>query len=313
MRFIIFGAGAIGGTIGGRLHQHGHDVTLIGRGRHYEALRDRGLVLQTPDGTSTLPIPVVDGPEGIDFRPDDVVILAMKTQDTPAALARLVACADPSPAIVCAQNGVENERLALRVFPDVYGMYVVVPATHLEPGVVHADSTPITGILDLGRYPSGTDRVADDIAAVLEASTFSARSDQAIMRWKYAKLLTNLANALEAAAGRDARAGELRAPARAEGKACLAAAGIEVASGEEQKARAGDLIQMRPIDGPGTTRGIVVAELGPPCRHHRDRLAQRRDRAARAAPRHRHPGQHLAAARRQPDGADRRPARVDRG
>ena len=41
MRFIIYGAGAIGGVIGGRLAEHGHDVALIVRGAHYEAIRDR--------------------------------------------------------------------------------------------------------------------------------------------------------------------------------------------------------------------------------------------------------------------------------
>jgi 2-dehydropantoate 2-reductase len=249
MRFIIYGAGAIGGAIGGRLHQHGYDTVLIARGRHLDALRQGGLVLRSPEGSATIEVPVVDGPERIAFQPGDVVVMAMKTQDTEAALGRLAAAAPPEIAVVCAQNGVENERLALRRFAQVYGMYVVLPATHLDPGVVLAQSTPVTGILDVGRYPSGVDRLAAEIAAALEGSTFSARADRAIMRWKYAKLLTNLVNAVQAICGPEARHRDLVRQLQAEGRACLAAAGIDVASGEEQKTRAADLVQLRPVAG----------------------------------------------------------------
>jgi 2-dehydropantoate 2-reductase len=249
MRFIVYGAGAIGGAIGGRLHQHGYETVLIARGRHLDALRDGGLVLRTPEETTTLRVPVAAGPEEVGLRPDDVVILAMKTQDTAAALTRLIAVAPPELAVVCAQNGVENERLALRCFTHVYGMYVVVPATHLEPGVVVAQSTPVTGILDLGRYPAGVDQVAEELAGALSASTFSARAETAIMRWKYAKLLTNLGNAVEAICGPEARNSDLVRQVQAEGKACLEAAGIEWAAGAEQKARAGELVRLRPVAG----------------------------------------------------------------
>ena len=57
MRYIIFGAGAIGGVIGARLHRAGKDVVLIARGRHLEAIRQSGLRLETPGGTETLQNP----------------------------------------------------------------------------------------------------------------------------------------------------------------------------------------------------------------------------------------------------------------
>ena len=169
MRFVVYGAGAIGGAIGGRLAQHGHDVVLIARGAHFEALRDHGLRLVDPDSEATVSVPAVDHPSAIDWKPDDVVILAMKTQDTEAALAALPFESDL--AIVCAQNGVENERIALRRFARVYTMCVMLPSTHLEPGVVAVSSAPITGLLDLGCYPHGVDDTATEIAAVLQGST----------------------------------------------------------------------------------------------------------------------------------------------
>ncbi len=68
MRYVIYGAGAIGGTIGARLAQHGHDVALIARGPHLEALRDDGLTLRTPDETVTQKIAVAGHPHEIDWR-----------------------------------------------------------------------------------------------------------------------------------------------------------------------------------------------------------------------------------------------------
>src|SRR5215468_15510 len=165
MRFVVYGAGAIGGVIGGRLFQHGHDVALIARGAHYEVMRDNGLRLVDPDTDVTLPVPVVDHPAALEWGPDDVVVLAMKTQDTAPALDALVAAgASPDMGVVCAQNGVENERLAARRFANVYAMCVMCPAAHLEPGVVEASSTPVSGLLDLGCYPLGINARGEAIA-----------------------------------------------------------------------------------------------------------------------------------------------------
>ena len=61
VRFVVVGAGAIGGSVGARLFQSGFDVTLVARGAHGRALRS-GLVLEAPDETVTLPIPVVEEP-----------------------------------------------------------------------------------------------------------------------------------------------------------------------------------------------------------------------------------------------------------
>ena len=61
MRIVVFGAGAVGGVIGGRLFQyadrHGHDVVLVARGAHHDAIRDQGLTVHDPDATVVLPVP----------------------------------------------------------------------------------------------------------------------------------------------------------------------------------------------------------------------------------------------------------------
>jgi 2-dehydropantoate 2-reductase len=250
MRYVILGAGAIGGAIGGRLFEHGHDVVLVGRGDHHEALRSRGLELRSPHGTITLAVPTVDHPGRLGLAADDlVVVLAVKSQDTAAALGMLTAVAPAGLAVVCAQNGVANERAVLRRFANTYAMCVMLPAMHLEPGVVGAYGAPLTGILDLGCYPNGVDPVAERVAADLEASAFSSRADPDVMRFKYQKLLMNLANAFQAACGDDPGWGDLYARARAEAIACYETAGIDYASDEEDHQRRGELMRMRPIDG----------------------------------------------------------------
>jgi 2-dehydropantoate 2-reductase len=250
MRFVVYGAGAIGGVVGGRLFEHDQEVVLIARGEHHDAIRDHGLRLVAPaadsfEGTDTvsLAIPVVSHPAGIDFRDDDVVLLAMKSQHTGKALSALAATAPPTVGVVCVQNGVANEPAALRLFADVYGVCVVCPALHLDPGVVEAHAGPVTGILDLGRYPRGVDKRAEAIAEVFASSSFDAVARPDIMRWKYSKLLNNLGNAVDALCGPDAEGRELQRRAWLEGAECLQAAGIEPISPEEDAARRGDRFQ----------------------------------------------------------------------
>ena len=305
MRYVIIGAGAVGGTIGGSLYQGGHDVVLVARGAHLGALRAHGLRLATPFGTHQLDIPAVGGPAELRLRGDDVLILATKTQDAAALLAEWawqpVPGAPPdagsvtdSPAsarsasdgavaagvlpVVCAQNGVASERFALRRFRHVYGMCVWLPATHLEPGTVVAQGVPLAGLLCVGRYPAGTDPTIERIAGDLSKSRFLAPVSEDVMRWKYAKLLDNLGNAIEALCGRGAPttgapttetqptgtpadatpaagaraasdAAELRRRTRAEGIAVLAAAGLAHADREELAAIRGDRVRIEAVDG----------------------------------------------------------------
>jgi 2-dehydropantoate 2-reductase len=252
MRVVVFGAGAIGGVVGARLFQHGVDVTLVARGAHAEALAS-GLVLETPDESVTLPIPVVTDVSALQWTDDTVALLAVKSQDTEEALTQLVTVVPQRTPIVCLQNGVENERRVLRRFPRTYAMCVMCPASHLRPGVVVAHAAPVTGLLDLGRYPSGVDDVAEAVAAALQAATFESVARADIMRWKYRKLIMNLTNAVEALSGPEGRDSVLAREARREGETVLQAAGVAVASVEEDRARRADLLAYRPT--PSGARG----------------------------------------------------------
>jgi 2-dehydropantoate 2-reductase len=200
-------------------------------------------------GTDTVPLAAVGHPAEIDWGAKQVVLLAVKSQQTAAALVELASVAPLETPIVCLQNGIANEPAVLRLFPHVYAVSVACPTSYLEPGVVRAWSTPVTGLLDIGCYPSGIDQVSEDVAADFRAATFSSYTVEAIFRWKNRKLLTNLGNAIEAVCGPQERLGPLGDMVLAEGEAVLSAAGLQVATAEEDRSRRGNLLQPGEIAG----------------------------------------------------------------
>ncbi|MBA4180666.1 MAG: 2-dehydropantoate 2-reductase [Anaerolinea sp.] len=254
MRFVIFGAGGVGCTIGGQLYRSGHDVLLIARGAHLRSIQSSGLLLRTPAGDHRLQVPAVGHPREVEWREGDIAILTMKTQDTEAALRDLELAAGTAVPVVCAQNGIENERMAARRFDDVSAMLIALPATFLEPGVVIASAAPFSGVLHTGRYPSGATAVSQALSTALRQSNFLCDAEPNVMPFKHRKLLMNLANGLEIITGNKAweaagHMGELGQILRNEGAACFEAAGMKYTSLEEYTARVNGNYKSLPIDG----------------------------------------------------------------
>ena len=123
----------------------------------------------------------------------------MKTQDSLPAIEALVEAAGPELPVLCAQNGVENERLVQRRFRRVIGLAVWIPASFLDPGVAlnYSPRAPI----ELGRIPSGVDDLTRSVAQDLCAAGFAAEARDDVLAWKYAKLLTNAVSTLDAVCG----------------------------------------------------------------------------------------------------------------
>ena len=251
MRVIIYGAGGIGGVIGAQLFKADQEVVLIARGPHLEKVQKDGLHYETPNGTDILPLTAVGHPSEIDLRDDDVVLLTMKAQHTLDALDTLRAVAGENIPVICGQNGVANERMALRRFRHVYGMLIYLPSTFLEPGTIQTTSAKTIGVLDTGVFPNGVDDRVKTLMAMLEEANFSARPTADIMRWKYGKLMINLGNALNALAPRNDEANPVRELLRAECRAVYAAAGIAYTEEDEITARRGDLMKAGKINGVG--------------------------------------------------------------
>ncbi|NKX45304.1 ketopantoate reductase family protein [Roseicyclus persicicus] len=262
MRVIVHGVGAIGGTVAAGLHRAGVEVVGIARGGMLAAMRERGLRLRAPGLDVTVPVPVVAHPSEIAWRADDAVLLCMKGQDTAAALEDLRAAGLADQPIFCAQNGVANERAALRIFPNVHGVTVMMPAVYLVPGEVAVFTEPKLGIFDIGRFPGGVDDDDRRMAAALEAGGVAAVLREDVMASKRGKLLLNLNNVLKAALGPDADTGDLGRAARAEAEAVYRAAGLSWDDPNRRDPARDALI--RPVDDlPGVPRagGSTVQSL----------------------------------------------------
>jgi len=229
MRFIVYGAGGIGSIIGGHLFRTGHDTVLVGNGDHVDAIRSAGLRLLTPDETYTLRIPAYKtAAELAPFGEGDVVLLTAKSQHTATCLGQLKNAGAPrSLPIFCAQNSITNEPTATRVFDNIYGVMLNMPAIFLTPGEVIHPITGNGGFLEVGKYPSGFDALAESVVSALCEADFACRINTLVMRVKAAKALINLNNALEAITDGKGDAEAYNRAARTEAETVWMRAGIE--------------------------------------------------------------------------------------
>jgi 2-dehydropantoate 2-reductase len=247
LRYVVYGAGAVGGVIGAHLHRAGVDVTLVARGEHLAALQEHGLRLDSPDGSELVSIPAVGGAAEVAWTDGTVVLLTVKSQQTAAALDDLAAHAPSTTPVVSVQNGVANEDAVLRRFQHTYSVCVMLPSAHLVPGAVVQKCSPIPGILDIGRIPRRTDDLDVAIAEDLRRAGFESQPRPDILAWKYRKLVLNLGNGVDAVCAPGPDTDELARRARDEGDLVLRLAGIVAVSPEEDAERRGDIL--RPGDG----------------------------------------------------------------
>jgi len=261
MRIIVFGLGAVGGVIAAAVARSGHEVIGIGRGAMLEAIRAQGLRLRSPEVDETVRLATVATPDQIAFRPDDAILMCMKTQDTLPALQALRDAGVTDQPVFCVQNGVANERMALRYFPNVHGVTVMMPCTYLVPGEVASMLAPRFGIFDIGRYPDDTDADDTHLAAALEGANFAAFVTPEVMASKYGKLLMNLGNVIEAAFGPAAKQSDIAQRLRAEALAVFAAAGIATTDVGTSDPRRKAFAQMKPVPGAGFRGGSTLQSL----------------------------------------------------
>jgi 2-dehydropantoate 2-reductase len=196
IRTIVYGAGAIGGAVGGHLSLAEKEVILIGRPNHVNKINELGLKFTNPSGTRMLKVKAVTSPGQIDFQANDVVLLCVKSQDTEAALGDLKALVQDIP-IFCLQNGVRNEETAVRFFPRIYGAMIRIGGEYIAAGEVTVRRDP-PGWLVMSRYPSGKDVLLEAVAANLRDSGFLVMTTENVMPYKWGKLMANLVNAIGA-------------------------------------------------------------------------------------------------------------------
>ncbi|GAA3831705.1 2-dehydropantoate 2-reductase [Streptomyces chiangmaiensis] len=137
MRIAVVGAGGVGGYFGARLAAGGHEVTFVARGRHLEAIRDRGLLVRSPLGDLKVPATSVVATIA-ELGPADVVLVAVKLWDTEDVAAQLRDVVNEGTRVISLQNGVRKDAVLRRYLPaqNVWGGVCYISAVIEEPGVV---------------------------------------------------------------------------------------------------------------------------------------------------------------------------------
>jgi len=196
LRFLIFGAGAIGTYIGGSLALAGEKVVFLERPEVAEELRQRGLRLQI--GTDTHPVPnaIVAGSieTALQHGPFDLAVLAVKSYDTQSTLAGWQPYLAQIPTVLCLQNGVENEPALAAALGEgrVIAGSVTSAVGRRDAGDVILER--FRGIGIAGQHP-----LMDQLAAALQNAGLNPRRYPNAASMKWSKMLTNLlANASSA-------------------------------------------------------------------------------------------------------------------
>jgi 2-dehydropantoate 2-reductase len=192
MKIAVMGAGAVGCYYGGMLARGGHDVTLIGRPQHVDAIRRGGLDLDTQSFRARVPLTASTDAGAV--RGAALVLFCVKSIDTERAGAAIAPHLAPDAVVLCLQNGVDNaKRLQALLAQAVEPAVVYVAVEMAGPGHVRHHGR---GELVLGRDTRGA-RLADDFARAGVAIELSDNVIGAL----WAKLIVNCAyNALSAIA-----------------------------------------------------------------------------------------------------------------
>lgn len=267
-RYVVIGAGAVGGVIAAHLREHDNNVLLVARGEHGNRISADGLKVRRPTGVDVVRLPIVAGADDSRLLRGDVLVLAVKTQDAESAIAEwawqpvyddsgeVVGSASELLPILTTQNGLATEDLALRRFARVYGVTVGVNASYLSPGEIVSPSVNPAAHFWIGRYPrpvSGSDEPADTllerIVADFNSAGLAAWSVDDVRATKGAKLLGNLQfNGVDVLEGSDADRAEARALIRDEAFDILEKAGWPLPPGG-QLDNHGVAFEVQPVEG----------------------------------------------------------------
>lgn len=198
MKFLVFGAGAIGTYIGGSLVLAGYQVVFVEQPKMVEELRQKGLRLdltiderrKTKDASIVEPRSFVIEPsleEALKYGPFDAAIFALKSFDTAPAMEGLKPFADKLPPILCLSNGVDNEpTIANALGKDrvIYGT-VTTAIGRRGPGSIVLEKLRGVGIA--AGHP-----LSEKLVSALNTAYLKCRLYPDALSMKWSKMLTNL-------------------------------------------------------------------------------------------------------------------------
>ncbi|HUP28849.1 MAG TPA: 2-dehydropantoate 2-reductase [Usitatibacter sp.] len=182
MKIAMMGSGGVGGFFGAHLARTGCDVTFIARGAHLQAMRERGLTVESPaQGDIHIPgVKVTDDPASVGVV--DIVILSVKLWDTESAARSIAPMVGPATGVLSLQNGVIKDDILRRVFPaqQVMGGVAYVATTVARPGVIHQTGTMQRIVV--GEYDQATSERARFLYQALLAAGITAELSADVRR-----------------------------------------------------------------------------------------------------------------------------------
>lgn len=190
MRTAVMGAGAVGCYYGGMLARAGHEVVLIGRPQHVEAVKRKGLFLEALDFQEHLPMRASTDASSVEGA--ELVLCCVKSTDTADAAMEMKPYLMPDTLVLSLQNGVDNaERLQVMLGRDVFPAVVYVATEMAGPGHVKHH-----GRGDLVIGPSAN---SEKLATVFTEAGVPMEISDNVAGALWAKLILNCAyNALSA-------------------------------------------------------------------------------------------------------------------
>lgn len=190
MKVAVMGAGAVGSYIGAMLARAKHDVTLIARPQHVDAIKKHGLLFNGRGFHGSVPVQATTEAAGVEGA--DVVLLCVKSGDTEAAGRAMAPHLKPDATVLCLQNGVDNaERLQAAIKQVAVPVAVYVATEMAGPGHVRHKGR---GDLIIGPSP-----VSADIARQFSGAAIPTTVSDNVIGELWVKLILNCVyNALSA-------------------------------------------------------------------------------------------------------------------
>ncbi|MCX7147130.1 MAG: 2-dehydropantoate 2-reductase [Sulfuritalea sp.] len=190
MKTAVMGAGAVGCYYGGMLARAGHEVILIGRQQHVEAVRRDGLFLDTKAFQAHVPMQAdtaVSAMQGA-----KLVLCCVKSTDTESAATDMAPYLEPDAVVLSLQNGVDNaERLQAALGREVVPTVVYVATEMAGPGHVKHHGR--------GELVIGPSAASDRLAKLFADAGVPVQISDNVTGALWAKLIINCAyNALSA-------------------------------------------------------------------------------------------------------------------
>jgi 2-dehydropantoate 2-reductase len=211
MKICVYGAGAVGGLIAARLARSGHEVSVIARGAHLEAIASHGLRLRERARGEVQTLAVKAQSDPARLGPQDHVIVAVKAQSLPEVAERIAPLVGPDTSIITAMNGVPwwffdrlqfgGGKLRLESLDPGGRLARAMPTERIVGCVIHlAASTPEPGLVshNMGRKlilgePGGRNGVrTKKLADALSAAGFEVVVSDCIEKEFWVKLLGNV-------------------------------------------------------------------------------------------------------------------------